>query len=497
MSVRMSITAAALALLASEANAQFSSANPNVILIVLDDLGTEHLNFYGQSASYPPTPNLDALRQGGILFTKAYSNPMCSPTRAEIMTGRYAFRTGMGYIVENNPAPQYTLPDAEVFLPEMLDQGFGSSGVQYASGLFGKWHLAEHTDYQHPIRNGFDLFYGHMTNPGQHHYWQLVKADANTVSVGMIGSPSGPFDESTWDASLVRSAAVDWINARTTPFFSCVNFSPPHAPHQVPPATAVSAATKAAISAAGLAPGDIVGQGHAQFEPAYRWMIEAVDTEIGRLLGGISPAILSNTMVVVFGDNGAHGLVLPAPLVTHGKRSVYEYGTRVPMIVSGPLVTTPGASCSQLVQAVDLWKTIGSITGADWNLSCPSSQCPAGPLDSFNFKNLIQNPSATALRRYLLTQIYIPNGPYTPSPTAMPAGLATHLRAVTNGTYKVIRKLDSSGLFYNEEAYHLGNDPDELCNLLAQPPFAACTPSANDLTVINVLRQTLTNLSGL
>src|SRR5262245_29650817 len=99
---RFAIALAALAslfLTARPAAGQIEPAPPlkhNVLVFVLDDLGTEKLDFYGQSASYPPTPQLDKLRQSGVLFANAYVNPLCSPTRTCVQTGRYAFRTGMG-----------------------------------------------------------------------------------------------------------------------------------------------------------------------------------------------------------------------------------------------------------------------------------------------------------------------------------------------------------------------------------------------------------------
>jgi arylsulfatase A-like enzyme len=149
---------------------------PNVLVIVLDDLGTERLACYGQREGCPPTPELDKLRRLGVLFTNATSNPVCSPSRACIQTGRYAFRTGKG----NNGF--YSLRLSEVTLAEMLKAGFPGSPIQYTCGLFGKWHLTTLEDYGNVAAHGYDRFEGAMGNVTNHFNWLGVKSDADEKS---------------------------------------------------------------------------------------------------------------------------------------------------------------------------------------------------------------------------------------------------------------------------------------------------------------------------
>ncbi len=195
------------------------SLPPNILVIVLDDVGTDKLAIYGetpwtydacsgQPLSYPRTPNLDMLAQdqfpgvpgGGIRFTNFYANPVCNPTRACLLTGRYGFRTGLG-VADDALDLRLELPNAEVLLPELLKNGFpaGPGQPNYECGAFGKWHLSAvnvcgSTDpadplalvpdhYSHPIENGFDVFRGHMlnvgsplTNPGDHYNWTRVNS---------------------------------------------------------------------------------------------------------------------------------------------------------------------------------------------------------------------------------------------------------------------------------------------------------------------------------
>src|SRR6185503_4362402 len=145
---------------------------PNVLLIVLDDVGVEKLQLYdalfanhtiyNPPVQAPPTPELLAISTGGVRFTHAYANPLCSPTRACLMTGRYPFRMGMGFGPTGN-----SLPLSETTIAEVLKHGFPGYVQQYKCGAFGKWHLADEADVlsrTHPIRQGFDKFVGTLGN---------------------------------------------------------------------------------------------------------------------------------------------------------------------------------------------------------------------------------------------------------------------------------------------------------------------------------------------
>ncbi len=450
----------------------------NVLMIVLDDLGTDKLRMYGVDAGLPahclspqingiPTPNLDQLRADGVMFSRCYSNPTCSPTRAAFMTGRYGLRTGMGHAVNPSDSPGYELPTGETCLPELVRD---VNSFSYRRAAFGKWHL---TDYDindcHPAASGFERFEGIMGNPTSHYDWRKVTSVGggiagctSTSSADVPGvedlTPSTDF----WDASVTRDDAVTWIGglAGSDRFFAYVCFSPPHAPFEVPPYSTLSAGTKARLSFNGYEAGDRARSGEADDEKLiYHSNIEAVDHEIGELLAGIAPAVLARTMVVVVGDNGTVAtMISDAALVGHGKRTLYELGTRVPLIVKGPLVTTAGGTCRSLVGAVDLWRTVAEMTGlrsAEIDAAMGGS-----PVDSESFLIGIQNPSSALVRTTAYSEAFSNDTP--------PILNFGYRRGITDGSFRYMRNYaDGGGL--SENLFHTAADPCEYTDLLAPP----------------------------
>jgi arylsulfatase A-like enzyme len=472
---------------AQNAPAQPSSeVRPNVLLIVLDDLGTERLSFYGQSTSHAPTPRLAELREQGILFTRAYANPLCAPSRAMIQTGRYTFRNGMG----TNPGDQLTLNSEEVTIAEMLKAGFSGSPIGYRCGAFGKWHLST-TDREHVCANGYDVFIGPMANNANHFFWRKVSDTSTTTATGVLvgDEKHGPFDTTTYDASVVRAAAVDWIAQQSGPFFAHVAFNPPHGPFQVPPTSLLSPATQAQIALRGYKPGDTVP---ASGGLVYDWMIEAIDTEIGRLLDGIPEETLKLTTIFILGDNGTHAAAARPPLERdHAKGTVYEGGTRVPLLVTGRGISAVSATCHGLVSAVDLWATIAALTSAQVGAAFPGGDCGDGTLDSVSFRHLLSNPAAASQRGSAPVQLFAPLGCYEPDPL-IPAPKTTHARGMTDGRFKYIRSWNAIAGAYGEEAYDLALDPYETLDLF--PDLDLLSPA--DRAAVLALRDSMVDLSG-
>ncbi|NOT30277.1 MAG: sulfatase-like hydrolase/transferase [Planctomycetes bacterium] len=477
-----------------------TGTKPNILLIVLDDLGTEKLSFYGQSTSYPPTPRLAELREQGILFTHAYANPVCAATRAMLQTGRYTFRNGMG----TNPGDLLTVNSDEVTIAEVLKAGFSGSPLSYRCGLFGKWHLST-TDREHACANGYDVFIGPMANNANHFYWRKVTDTPSTAATGVfVGDEKhGPFDTTTYDASVVRAAAVDWITEQTGPFFACVAFNPPHAPLQVPPLALLSASTQAQVALEGYEPGAIIPPsapaepgGPPPFLPddvdAYNWMIEAVDAEIGRLLDEIPEEKRKFTMVFIVGDNGTHASVALPPLAgNHAKSTVYEGGTRVPLLVSGMGIRAVSATCDGLVSAVDLWATIAALANAQVGTVFPGGDCGDGVLDSLSFRHLLSDPAAASQRESALVQLFAPVGCYEPNPF-VPAAKSTHNRGMTDGRFRYIRAWNAIASAYEEEAYDLALDPYETLDLF---PNIDSLPPADHAAILSLQESTI-ELSG-
>jgi arylsulfatase A-like enzyme len=425
----------------------------NVLLIVLDDVGTDKIGIFDPDQSAPPyarTPRLDGLAAAGIRFTNVHANPLCSPTRASIQTGRYPFRTGMGANVD-----AYQLPDSEVFLAELLKNGFPPLR-RYACGAFGKWHLAPASTQtlSHAVRNRYDRFYGTMLNAVNHFDWTKVEHDAGSNPLAIQVS-------NHWNADVVRADAAAWIRARSTdPFYAYVAFNPPHRKFLVPAFQTqdgrelLSPETRAELGSA--QPGDDA-VGTQQQELFYRAALEAVDSEIGYLLDDMGPA-RKNTMIFVVGDNGTPESVINAPHdPNHGKGSFYQHGIHVPMIVSGPLVRAPlppgGHVCSGLVDTVDLWSTIAEMTGAKLD--------PRPAVDGMSFLPMIKNPSAASARQWSFSQLFMPAGPYSSV-----VDLTEHGRSLTDGDWKYIRTVANHSpgdpqIQYVHELYRVSDDPEE------------------------------------
>ena len=135
-----------------------ASGQPDIALIIIDDIGVERIAAYAEHPDAGPTPNIDRLAESGVLFLRAYANPLCSATRAELLTGRFGFRTGIGTIMRNHPVVRAGLSVDEVSLADALPEA-------YLCSAFGKWHLGNKEQFpRHPQDLGFDYFAGTRGN---------------------------------------------------------------------------------------------------------------------------------------------------------------------------------------------------------------------------------------------------------------------------------------------------------------------------------------------
>ncbi len=384
------------------------AGQPNIVLILADDLGVDLLSAYQEAAAPPCTPNIDALANGGLLFRNAWTNPVCTPTRAAVLTGRYGFRTGMGDI-----GGSVGLPLAELTIPEML--------IGYQSTAVGKWHLAGNLGDLHPNETGFGYFAGAMGG-GLPDYFQWPK---------VVNGRSGIV--TTYATTDTTDEAIAAISTMSEPWFTYVAFNSPHSPWHEPPPQLCPGMTS-------CSPGFCNSlHGNASNRRMGKAMVEAMDTEIGRLLDAID-AIDSNTIVVFMGDNGSPGQLSRTPFeAAHGKGTLYEGGVNVPLIVRGPGII-PG-ECQALVSSVDLFATFAGLAG----VSAPTE-------DSVSLLPYFTNANL-ALRDVVYTERFSPNGSLLP--------IANHSRSVRNSRYKLIR---ISG--QQDEFYDLLSDPFETINLI-------------------------------
>ncbi len=317
----------------------------NVLLIILDDWGIDSSSLYNTTpgAQLANTPNIDALASSGLLFTRGYAQPICSPTRATILTGRQPYQHTVG-----NPNANSTLPASELTFPEIIT----TDAPEYALASFGKWHLGSGNSGPTDT-GGWPNFTGTLQGgvPG-YASWTRVKivngivTDTGTNITSLVpGTYNSPYA-----TSVQVDEAVSFISAQgTNPWVVWMGFNAPHDPfHDPEPYLTI--------------PGGYSTSGTSNLD-YYIKMLEALDHEIGRLLQSVD---LTKTNIILVGDNGTPNLVDQAPAggIAGTKGSLNEGGIHVPFIASGPDVIVTGTT-DKLVHVVDLFSTILDLTGVN------------------------------------------------------------------------------------------------------------------------------------
>ena len=315
---------------------------PNVLVILIDDIGVDAMSAANVVDDGPRTPTLDRLAAEGVRFTRAYSYSTCSPARAALLTGRHARRTGIGANVPQDPRG-VSLGLDEVTMAEVARE------AGYRTGVFGKWHLSDIGDgaATHALDQGFDTFVGTISNLAtsvddrartlDYGRWEEVKDGRRRLRRG-------------YATTATIDNALGWIlDDDPRPWLAYVPLHGAHIPRHVPPRRLRSG------------PVDDTDR-----RAMFRAMVEATDQEIGRLLDELGSGWLENTLVVVAGDNGSVEEHFPdgyAPL--GAKTTVYEGGIRVPFVVWGSPVVAPGTVDDRLVHVVDVLPTVADWIGAD------------------------------------------------------------------------------------------------------------------------------------
>jgi arylsulfatase B len=351
-----------------------ASGQGNILLIVADDLGVDNVSVYAEGSDLPPTPNIDALAQAGVLFRNCWANPVCSATRATIITGRYGSRTGVTHVVP--PAPD--LPLAELTIPEALEL---NSHLGYTHAAIGKWHLGAAVNGElSPNLQGFSHYAGALPGSLPDYYaWPKTTDGVTTQSLN-------------YATTETVDDALAWISQQAQPWFLYLAFNAPHVPFDAPPPDLHSQA---------LPPESWLEKPR----PYYKALVEALDTELGRLLAGLGPQVLQQTTVLFVSDNGTPYFATVRPFVPeHAKATLYEGGLRVPLIISGPGVVAPGRECHALVNTTDLFATVLELAGVD----LPSG-LPAGlQLDSVSVTPYLADALQPPLRFLVFAEMIAP-----------------------------------------------------------------------------------------
>jgi arylsulfatase A-like enzyme len=420
----------------------------NVLIIVADDLGTDHVGAYTHTAT--PTPNIDGIAARGLRFTNAWANPLCSPTRAAIHTGRYGFRTGVQSIVRAG-SPANSLLLAETTLPELFD---GPLPTAYSTALVGKWHLDNQTSGPAwgPIAHGWDYFAGSVAG-------SITSYCSWPRSVASVTQPT-PTSQWTGDYATTRTVddALSWIASSSSPWMCFVSFNAPHYPLHAPPSNLHTRTLPPSPTCENLGPA--LAPFMSDF---YGAMVEALDTEVGRLLYALEDSgELAWTNVFFLGDNGAPTCVVGPPYSPYqGKGTVYEGSVRVPFLVSGPSVAQPGRDVKAMVDVVDLFRTIAELCSVQDNI-------PAGvTIDSKSLIPFLVNKNPQWSRPFLLTEV----GPFFDGcangrPPAAHRG-AVAIRDMEGNKLLRWRNWDNPAVIV-ERLYDLRSDPFEMTPLPLQ-----------------------------
>jgi arylsulfatase A-like enzyme len=352
------------------------TARPNLVVIVADDLGYGDVSSYGGDIA---TPSIDALARGGVRFTDGYvTAPVCNPSRAALMTGRYQQRWGQEENDQTAPpegSPRMSLPTTQTTLgAAMRERG-------YRTGAIGKWQLGMQPGY-HPMDRGFDEFFGFPSGskyvdaswPGVHIFSGLGQFDRSEPALdedadgvkrrSTLFRGREPAVLEKYLTDQLADEAVSFIDRhRADPFFLYLGFYAPHAP---------------------LEATDEYYQRFPQFRDErkriYAAMISALDDGVGRVLAKLREAgVDERTLVVFVSDNGAAEYIdadgrRNAPFTGH-KRNLYEGGIRLPFILRWPQRIAGGQTYSQPVSTLDLMPTLLAAAGP------PATQAQTHALD--------------------------------------------------------------------------------------------------------------------
>jgi len=315
---------------------------PNVIIIMADDLGYGDLSVYGNPEFR--TPAIDALAAEGIRFLDYHSNgPVCSPTRAALMTGRYQQRAGLeGVIYVGFDSNRHHGMDPQEYT---LAEALRTNG--YRTGIFGKWHLGYDTRFN-PIHHGFETFRGYVSgNIDYHNHYDRAGIldwwENDTVN-----------DEPGYSTHLITRHAIDFIqHHKDEPFFVYVSHEAPHDPFQGPADPPIRA------------PGKFMPEPRdsAYVARAYREMVQEMDDGIGEIVSVIrSLGLDKKTFLFFCSDNGATPRGSNAPL--RGRKSqLWEGGHRVPAVAWWPGQIEGGQTTSQTAATIDIMPTVLDIAG--------------------------------------------------------------------------------------------------------------------------------------
>lgn len=508
------------------------AAATNVLLVVFDDLGADKVGAYRDTmygstelVYLPDTPTLDGLAEVGLRFADVYASPVCSPTRAGLFTGRYAFETDVGKTVTTT-SPE--LSESETTLFELLRDPYWTP-EPWGTAVFGKWHLGFSspggTDWDQPGR------YRDTPNPGLHGVGEFVGElhgapedyyawfEVQDVPVGAT-SHLGIVTASTTYAGLPAwEDAAAWIPTARAPWLAVVSATSPHADEEDSPVE---------FEEDDLPPGtacvDRDGDGACSSPEIYAELVTWADGQLGELLAGLAaddPALLEDLLVVVLGDNGSPEQVIEGPWLPtgertgYGKNSPFESGIRVPLIVArgcdwrdaadGALdgayadggaacagstlpMRAPGLTVNARVQTHDLFATLLEVAGSSY--VPPANSASLVPCLTASGADADDCGVAELGSRVMFTETF--RRPWSEDSDWGTTGAAdAGFAVVKQGPYKLVAQINEARACTRYGFFDLGTDPYETDDLTAGGSTLTATQRARYIGLKSHLTTTL------
>jgi uncharacterized sulfatase len=391
---------------------------PNIIIILADDLGWADLPSYGHP--FHETPNLDRLAKEGMRFTQFYAGPVCSPTRANLQSGRDQARFGITQHIPGHRRPFAKLSDPEV--PKQLPlevktfaERLGEAG--YKTGYFGKWHLG-----------------GEGFGPGEQGWQTALEAKGNVVSTKV----NGKTEPERMADFLAQKATIFIEENKDRPFLLQVSHAAVHIPLSTTPALQAKYEGKRKV------PG-------YPCNPEYAGLLEELDHSVGRILDTVEKlGLKEKTLIVFLSDNGGleheqGGKVVTTNKPLRGEKgTLYEGGIRVPAIMRWAGEVPAGTVCDVPVISMDLYPTLMHLAGVKLD------EAAATELDGTSLAGLLKDPKSAPEREALYW--HLPHYHHS-----------TPASAIRSGDWKLIEFFEGNEL----ELYNLKADPSETLNMVA------------------------------
>jgi len=306
-----------------------SSDIPNILLIIADDFGKDACLGYNEGTVKGKMPTISSFINNGVIFDNFWVHPLCTPTRSSILTGKFPLRNNMLVVGD-------VLATSEKSLHSYIDEQVPD---KYASAVIGKWHVG--TSPNHPDQLGVPYYSGLLSGAVKSYTsWDWTHDGVTETST-------------EYSTTKITNLAIDWVGQQSKPWFLWLAYNSPHTPFHLPP-NDLHEYDQLPTDEASIAANPL---------PYYVAMIDAMDSEIDRLLSSMSESERNNTIIIFIGDNGTPNEVAQLPYTRiKAKNSLYLGGVNTPMIISGPGIS-PGTRNTSFIQSTDLFATIAELAG--------------------------------------------------------------------------------------------------------------------------------------